>query len=836
MLRIVRFLSIILLTISPILLQATNYYASLTGTGNGSSIDSPCSLSAGLSKPNAGDTLFLRGGQYDLTTTLKFTNSGTADKRVAMVAYADETPILDFRGQAYGARGVQFSGDYQYVRGITIRYTGKNAFYVSGSYSIFENCTTYGNGDTGFQLKNCCGNLVKNCDSYDNCDYQLGDLAAADYGGNADGFADKQYSNTGDPNVFDGCRAWNNSDDGWDFFQKVGNTEIRNSVCYKNGPAYYDMRDHPRYEVDKKWFDQFATPLTVIDADGNNITVSLENYTNLGNGNGFKVGGDYTVHNVVLTNCIAVQNTVKGFDQNNNVGSMTVYNCSAFENGRDYGFSDKVSNDGTTHAELTIKNCVSLSSKAKNTFTTGQYLVSSNNSWNTSGVSCTAADFISTSNPESVISARKADGSLPDITFMQLADGSYLIDAGVNVGLPYGGNAPDLGCFERGNLDNFPAAVSTPENKTQTIQQGEAISDIVFTWSAGATSLTYEGLPAGINPTINSENKTLTLSGKPSEAGKHHYTVSTVGGSGDPMTVSGSIVVVSATAKRIAFVTVPNSAEDLPILNKLYELYADFSVEIKDASKENDYSNYDLILISSKPESKSAGLASIEALDKPKLLLKPFQLQKSRWDWAPAGINTTKTSVTVSNKTHPIFTNLTFTGTNGSELELFSQVSTNAVTGVDSWTGAPTVNLLGEASGTNTQSIVEIPLGTSMNGTQVNAPFLMIGLSEYSTAHLTPNATQLIANSCYYLLGLTIPSSIDTAGSVANYKLRQSAYALQVDSEQAIDGLEIYSVMGHRYISTKGNIISTSNLQKGVYILRIKGVNSDQYIKFVKSM
>ncbi len=37
---------------------------------------------------------------------------------------------------------------------------------------------------------------------------------------------------------------------------------------------------------------------------------------------------------------------------------------------------------------------------------------------------------------------------LPDITFGRLATGSDLIDAGVNVGLPFSGSAPDIGVFE----------------------------------------------------------------------------------------------------------------------------------------------------------------------------------------------------------------------------------------------------------------------------------------------------------------------------------------------------------------------------------------------------
>jgi len=45
-------------------------------------------------------------------------------------------------------------------------------------------------------------------------------------------------------------------------------------------------------------------------------------------------------------------------------------------------------------------------------------------------------------------SARKSDGSLPDIDFFKLVSGSDLRNAGIDLGLPYNGSAPDLGPFE----------------------------------------------------------------------------------------------------------------------------------------------------------------------------------------------------------------------------------------------------------------------------------------------------------------------------------------------------------------------------------------------------
>jgi hypothetical protein len=57
------------------------------------------------------------------------------------------------------------------------------------------------------------------------------------------------------------------------------------------------------------------------------------------------------------------------------------------------------------------------------------------------------SDFLSL-DPSCMDDPRKADGSLPDCSFLHLASSSKLIDAGVNVGLPFNGKAPDLGAYE----------------------------------------------------------------------------------------------------------------------------------------------------------------------------------------------------------------------------------------------------------------------------------------------------------------------------------------------------------------------------------------------------
>lgn len=805
---------------------AAKYYAAPNGTGTGTSLSDPCEITSAWGKLSSpGDTLFLRGGVYYINSKQSINKTGSSDARICIFAYPGETPILDYSGQAYGDPGISLAStsSYMHIKGITIRYAGDNGILNQGNNTIIENCTFYGNCDTGLQHKLGGGNLIKNCDSYANFDYKSGTLAVPDFGGNADGFADKQFTNT-NPNTYDGCRAWNNSDDGWDFFQRVGHTYIKNSVCYNNGPASYNMTNHPRATVDAAWFANF-TP------------TQIAAYTNYGNGNGFKIGGEFTVHDVTLTNCLSVGHKkttkVRGFDQNNNAGSVTVYNCSAYDNAVNYGFYNTTALDGVTISDLTIKNCVGLAPIGANTYPSD--LTSSNNSWNTSGVTLTTADFISMDTTV-ILTARQADGSLPNIVFMQIADGSDLIDKGVNVGLPYSGTAPDLGCFEKGTLDNFPGAVTTPTNATQTVVQGVAITPIVFTWSAGATGLTASGLPNGIVPTIDNTAKTLTLSGAPSTVGVFNYTITTEGGTGTPATVSGKIISGSATAQKIAYVTTPNSAADALILDKL-QSNTDFLITIIDASATNtDYSNYDLILISSVPNSSSAGLVTIEDLEKPKLLLKPFTLGSTRWNWGVAA-NTAISTITVTNKTHEIFTGLTFTGSNNDELTIFSAVTTNGVTGITSWFGTPaaTPSILATPLATSSnQSIIEIPINTEMGptgaSTTVKQRFLMIGVSEYSTANLTTTATQLIENSCYYLMGMTVPST-KTEIENLDFSIAQTENEFIVKSDELITGIELVNIAGSKVSSSNTNILNTSNINNGIYIAKISTKNKQAFVK-----
>lgn len=128
------------------------------------------------------------------------------------------------------------------MKGIDFTRSAPNTkgFTVGGNYNIVENSRFYANGDTGLQISRTDGtaqeiaewpsyNLILNSTSFDNRD-------PAD--NNADGFAAKLTSGIG--NIFRGCLAHNNIDDGWDLYTKAGSGAIgpvliENSAAFNNG-------------------------------------------------------------------------------------------------------------------------------------------------------------------------------------------------------------------------------------------------------------------------------------------------------------------------------------------------------------------------------------------------------------------------------------------------------------------------------------------------------------------------------------------------------------------------------------------------------------------------
>lgn len=400
-----KFLFLSLITFAVATSAAAKTYFVATGgsdSNTGLLIDSPFgTLTKAIGAVQPGDTIYVRGGTYSYSTTVSISKSGIASANYFLLAYPGERAVLDFSGTAFGKKGVSLTGNYWHIKGFDLKKAGDNGIYISGGNNVIEFCSFSENKDSGMQLSGGAhDNQIINCDSYYNAD-------PTDYG-DADGFACKM--DVGTNNAFYGCRSWMNVDDGWDGYLRGADdvsTTLENCWTWMNG--YFK--------------------------DGTDAGANA-------NGNGFKMGGsdDKTLkHNFTLKNCVSFDNKAKGFDQNNNKGSMILYNCTGYHNvGNNFSISQALA----AGKILEVKNCVAVDNKVS----LGSFAIQATNSWMT-GFSVSAADFVSL-DTTGVSGPRKADGSLPDVAFVHLAAGSDLVDHGTDVGIPYKGNGPDLGAFE----------------------------------------------------------------------------------------------------------------------------------------------------------------------------------------------------------------------------------------------------------------------------------------------------------------------------------------------------------------------------------------------------
>lgn len=285
--------------------ENNNIYVSPNGKSNAvGTRDDPMDIYTAVKIAAPGQKILIKEGTYDLSSTVKVERgiNGTADAMIYMIAdpEAGSRPVFDFGGKC---AGMILAGDYWYFQGfdVTRSADAQKGIQVSGNHNILDRIKAYKNGNTGIQISRYLGtdqfnqwpahNTILNCSSYLNADKGYED---------ADGFAAKLT--VGQGNVFDGCIAAYNADDGWDLFAKVqsgsiGVVTIQNCVAFKNG--------------------------YILDENGREI--------NAGNGNGFKMGGDSMPGAHVLKNSVAFANKAKGIDSNS-CPDIKVYSSTTFDN------------------------------------------------------------------------------------------------------------------------------------------------------------------------------------------------------------------------------------------------------------------------------------------------------------------------------------------------------------------------------------------------------------------------------------------------------------------------------------------------------------------------
>ena len=429
---------------------ASQYFVAPDGDdSNPGTIDQPVeSIQQAQTFVNPGDTVYIRGGLYNvredqissvqqnLFACISYLDkSGTSDQTIKYWTYPGEQPVFDFSAIKPANQrvvGIWMAGSYIHLKGLEMTgiqvtittHTESYCIYSRGNNNIFEEICMHDNVGTGLRHYKGGGNLFLNCDAYRNWD----NVSEDGLGGNNDGFGcHPDPGGTG--NVFKGCRAWFNSDDGFDIIR------ADESVVFDSCWAFYN---------------------------GYSPT-----FQSLGDGNGFKAGGyahdtadkipDPVPKNTIRF-CLAVRNKANGFYSNHHLAGNDWFNNSAYMNNTNFNMLNRPSRDDADNIDgngydHVLKNNLSYQKRFGYKHTAYIDTARNTSEYNSFDLPITLSDddFVSL-DMDLLTSPRKEDGSLPDIDFMRPVPGSEIIDAGVDIGFPFLDNAPDLGAIEVENI------------------------------------------------------------------------------------------------------------------------------------------------------------------------------------------------------------------------------------------------------------------------------------------------------------------------------------------------------------------------------------------------
>ncbi|MEI6947821.1 T9SS type A sorting domain-containing protein [Paraflavisolibacter sp. H34] len=517
MLRNLLFLAVFLCSCSLVAHSKTYYVAPAGDDANAGTIDAPfLTVQRAQTAVAAGDTVYIRGGLYLmqeaqialLTTvgTTKFayvtnlTKSGASGKRINYWAYPGERPVFDYSNVKPADTRInafEVTGSWLHLRGLevvgvqvttnqnintqSICFSNNASSSTGGSNNIYEQLSMHDGMAIGFYLTRGGNNLVVNCDAYNNRDSISGDKL----GGNVDGFGAHPNRDTYTGNVFRGCRAWYNSDDGYDCINSYAAITFENCWSFRNG-----------YSTSGQ---------------------------SLANGLGFKVGGFgvstppsglTTVPRHTVRYCLAVYNKASGFYANHHMGGNDWYNNTAYRNSTNFNMlnrSQDFSQDVPGYGHV-LRNNISYAPRSSNAFISdydAAQCTIDHNSFLSTGLTLNSSDFRSL-DTSLFRTPRLANGDLPVTDLLRLAAGSDLINAGVNVGLPFAESAPDLGY-----LEYTPAPPAATVTSIKRLAPAEAITTanyvvyrVVFSEpvtgvDAGDFILTGTGTVAGSVASIN---------------------------------------------------------------------------------------------------------------------------------------------------------------------------------------------------------------------------------------------------------------------------------------------------------------------------------------------
>jgi len=328
------------------------------------------SLTYGIFKAEVagGGKVFIKADTIDCYSYILLKNK---DANITICGAEGFKAVLDFEPyrdsmsaeNTVSNMGIFLTGSGYTIKNIIVQNapgSGVKLFKESCCNNFIENVVLRYNDGKGICLSGgASNNIIKNCYSYRNCDiFTLGN--------HADGFVNSVDAGKG--NKFIDCYAWENSDDGFDFFADYEDVTLENCFVWHNGDPdvytgkydfdrgrnldeklrlvkifeKYDMNFKSNYE--KGIFELPEGEFITVSKDG--VTVQNIDAASFagdmwsGNPNGFKLGSgdskygpkvDATAYRY-MKNCIAFDHIGAGFDKNNSACTAIIENALSFDN------------------------------------------------------------------------------------------------------------------------------------------------------------------------------------------------------------------------------------------------------------------------------------------------------------------------------------------------------------------------------------------------------------------------------------------------------------------------------------------------------------------------
>jgi hypothetical protein len=302
-----------------------------------------------------GGTIYINTPVINMSSKCQIQLSGTsAGGIVGMKQTNGQYPSLNFkkaRNENIKSAGIKITGSNQFVKYLIIEFAGNKGIWITGSKNTVDHVISRYNDASGIQLSHGAdSNTINYSYCYRNCD-------VGGHGGGADGFSPKL---TAKNTVFNYCYAWDNSDDGWDAFDKEGDITnsiiINHSACWNNGnvdvfTGKYDYKNGIALDKNMWTIEQLIDSDKDFESNYKNKKFSYSNGKINGekaedwvtkankamNPNGFKLGSAYTPKDAsIIRNCdycVVFDHKGKGFDNNNSQNCSGYFtNCVSFKN------------------------------------------------------------------------------------------------------------------------------------------------------------------------------------------------------------------------------------------------------------------------------------------------------------------------------------------------------------------------------------------------------------------------------------------------------------------------------------------------------------------------